>query len=212
MKGVYPFERTELGGLLDAAGRGRNGARNRALIMLGLNTGYRITALLSLQRRDVLADGAVVDLLTIAARKHKRHKSQSGKPLTPPVRAALREWLEVMDSRGWAQPWQPLFRSDAGPLPISRATAWRIVHGAARKSGITRPAGCHSLRKTFGNLLLAELQKAGGADAAFALQDVSAELGHSSLQTTEHYLMLRRKRIENAINSAFSILSPAKEV
>jgi integrase len=47
---------------------GRYALRDRALFLLGVHTGFRISELLSLRVRDVWAYGRIVDVLTVSCR------------------------------------------------------------------------------------------------------------------------------------------------
>ena len=53
MKGCRPLDKNELS-RLKTAFTGRMAVRNKALFFLGVNTGFRISELLSLRLRDVL--------------------------------------------------------------------------------------------------------------------------------------------------------------
>jgi integrase len=64
-------------------------ARNKALFILGVRSGFRISEILSLTVGDVLQHGKVMDHVTVA-RKHMKKKTEGrGVPLHPEARAAL---------------------------------------------------------------------------------------------------------------------------
>jgi integrase/recombinase XerD len=67
--------------------------------------------------------------------------------------------------------------------PLSRMSMWKIVAGAAKQAGITKPVYPHILRHSFATHLLE-----GGAD----LRAVQEMLGHVSILTTEIYTHVDR--------------------
>lgn len=64
-------------------------------------------------------------------------------------------------------------------FPLTSSGIWYVIGKAAKRAGIDRPIAPHDLRRT-----MAALAKEYGAD----LRQIQADLGHSSIQTTERYL------------------------
>jgi integrase len=88
MKGVRPFADEEITAI-KASFSGRYAARDRAPFVVGLQTGFRISELLSLRRKDVCARGKVFDRVSVE-RKHMKKKTQGRTVLLhPEARAAL---------------------------------------------------------------------------------------------------------------------------
>lgn len=118
--------------------------RDYCLFVLGINSGLRISDLLTLKVSDVLNDkGKIKDRITIREKKTKKLKDF---PLGETSRKAIKEYLDTMNK----DPSQALFASRKGGRSITRQQAYRILNDAARAIGIKEKIGTHSLRKTFG--------------------------------------------------------------
>lgn len=134
--------------------------RDRALVILLLDTGIRIGEALNLVAADILGDVLLVDGKT----------GQREVPVSPEAREQL---LQLAD-RG------PIFRGMKGKMTASGA--YRVVRNALARAGITtRKRGPHVLRHTFGRLYIL----AGGD-----LVSLQRILGHSNIKTTEIYAEL----------------------
>jgi len=152
--------------------------RDYAWFVVGINTGLRISDLLRLKVGDVRETRTRwKERLIVQEQKTGKRKEF---PLSPTMKKALAEYLAT---RPTAQPAEALFPSQKGGRPISRQTAWQILHDAARAVGITDPIGTHTLRKTFGYHAYQ-----GGADLA-VIQDL---FNHSSPGITLRYIGINR--------------------
>ena len=85
MRGCRPLRPEEVVAVTQSFG-GRDQWRDRALFLVGLYTGFRITELLSLRWHDCLRHGQVTASLTIA-RRHIKQK-QHGRTVALHARAA----------------------------------------------------------------------------------------------------------------------------
>lgn len=150
--------------------------RNYAMIILGLNTAFRIGDLLNLKWKDVF------NKKTGQVREHIRVKEKkTGKERVVAVNTAVAGVLEnLRGTLGDADEEQYLFPSarKAG-IPLSRSQAFRIIREAAEHAGIEERISCHSLRKTFGY----QAWKQGAQPAV--LMDI---YNHSSYRVTRRYL------------------------
>ena len=81
MKGCRPLTDREVLGILRVL-RGRYAARDRALVLLGIKSGFRISELLSLRLGDVVQHGDVVKRVTVRRRNMKG--KISGRTVLPP--------------------------------------------------------------------------------------------------------------------------------
>lgn len=112
--------------------------RDYLLFILGINSGLRISDLLSLQINEVKEQNRII------IREKKTGKIKDF-PLSDTCKKAINEYLESIDNQNnW------LFKSKKGDRPITRVQAYRIINQAARAIGIKEAIGTHTLRKTFG--------------------------------------------------------------
>lgn len=119
--------------------RGSN-LRDYALFVLGINSGLRVSDLLSLTVGDVMdANGNLIRI-----REHKTKKTNDF-PLSRTAQKAIMEYLQTRDGKRD----EPLFLSRKGSA-LQRAQAYKVINDAARAVGIKDRIGTHTLRKTFG--------------------------------------------------------------
>lgn len=150
------------------------GRRDRALMLLAIQTGLRVSELTSLNCRDLtLGVGANV-------RCEGKGRKQRAVPLTRPVEALLRPWLA---ERAGA-PEQPLFPTRTGRRLSRDAVALRIsTHAAAAAQRCPTLQGKqihpHVLRHTCAMTLL----QAGVDTSVIALW-----LGHAGVRSTDAYI------------------------
>ena len=117
--------------------------RNYVLIVLGACTALRISDLLRLRGTDVYDERRRQFHKHIHRIEHKTGK-QKTIALNPQAIQALKIYLP--HRRG-----KYIFSNGCRHEQlISRVQAWRIIHTAADKIGITDKIACHSLRKTWG--------------------------------------------------------------
>ena len=174
--------------------------RDQALIVLGLNLGYRITELLSLDVGQVWEAGAVKSRLTITRSRLKggrgrRRKAVSSRsvPINSAVAAVLTPYLFARFGSGPADPAAPLFPSQRKGVRLSRWRANVIVHLVVKAAGIPdhEAYGTHSLRKTFAR----KVYKNSGHD----INLTRAVLGHAEIGTTQKYLDVDSGEVEAAV-------------
>lgn len=110
--------------------------RDYVLFILGINSGLRISDLLSLQVEDVKGK----DRVTI--REKKTGKTRDF-PLSDSCKKVLHQYLRDKSTGA-------LFPSRKGGTPITRQQAYDVINEAAKKVGINNAIGTHTLRKTFG--------------------------------------------------------------
>ncbi len=131
------------------------GYRNYILFIIGINTGLRISDLLTMQVgqfREICKRGYII---LIPQKTDKRRLDQETGAIvgsykkvridiTDSLKRAIEDYIQDRDDREY------MFPSRKGGTPISRQAAWNILDKAAKQVGITENIGCHSLRKTFG--------------------------------------------------------------
>ncbi|QQE81076.1 site-specific integrase [Alicyclobacillus sp. SO9] len=157
--------------------------RDYCLFVLGINSGLRISDLLSLHVRDVLDDeGEVKSRIQLRERKTGKRKD------FPVSMNAKRAIVEYLRERPECQPQEPLFLSRKLGGSICRQHAWTILNQAAKSAGIDEQIGTHTLRKTFGH----QAYKAG-----VDITRIQKLLNHSSPFVTLAYIGITQDELDN---------------
>lgn len=176
--------------------------RDQAAFVLGMNTGFRATELLSLDVGDVCRDGCVRANVTVARRRLKGGRGRRRKaitsrtvPLNDAAIAALQRYLFSRFGSGPVMPKEPLFPSRFHGMRLTRWRLNRLVKEVLIAAGIGSPEehGTHTLRKTFAR----KIYTATGND----LNLTRAVLGHASVSTTQRYLEIDHEEVSRAILS-----------
>ena len=124
---------------------GRYAARDKALFVLGVSTGFRISELLSLRILDVVRDDRIVYRIEVTRRQVKRTTM-----LPEAARAALELWLGQLYHLGYMTADCFLFQSREGSnKPITPQHAWAILKEAYQANELTGHLATHSMRKTY---------------------------------------------------------------
>jgi integrase len=156
---------------------GAYAARDRALFILGLKSGLRISEMLSLTVQDVWKDGRIVEAFGVPRKRMKGKIGARQVPLNPEAARAIHAWIDVM---GTHRPDAPLFESQRKGKAIDRTQAYRILEGAYDAAGLTGKLGTHAMRKTFAH----GVYKALSHD----LVKTQRALGHKNINSTVSYL------------------------
>lgn len=112
--------------------------RDYVLFMVGINTGLRISDILTLKVSDVK------NRKTIVVKEQKTGKVKEI-PMNEDLRRAIREYTRNMKPSYWLFPSQ----KGHGARHILRSRAYKILKQAAQVFGLSN-IGTHTLRKTFG--------------------------------------------------------------
>ena len=157
------LDRNEVGSLLVAAGL--SGPRDHALISLLCLNGLRVSE----------ATGADIERLGL----ERGHRTltivrKGGKIVTIPLAPRTARAVDLAIGERCEG---PIFRGPAGSR-LDRHQAGRIVRRTARKAGIAKPVGPHTLRHAFITAAL---------DAGVPLRDVQEAASHSDPRTTMRY-------------------------
>jgi integrase len=171
---------------------GTYAARDKALFMVGVKSGFRISELLSLTVSDVWQHGQVVERLAVQ-RKHMKGKVQGRSvPLHAEAKAALAPWLLRLHQLGGVTPETYLFPSRKGVnRPLRRGQAHHILQEAYEANGLTGMIGCHGMRKSFGQ----KVYEKTGRD----LRATQHAMGHKSPASTAAYLAVDEQAIDAVI-------------
>ncbi|MHB1627263.1 MAG: site-specific integrase [Bacilli bacterium] len=163
------------------------GLRDHCLFVLGVNSGLRVSDLLTLRVADV-ADERGRPRDRIGVREQKTGKTKDF-PLGDTAKKAIKEYLAARFIRTSQaiQPNEPLFRSKKGGA-LQRAQAWQILNPAARAIGITERIGTHTLRKTLGYW-----PYQSGVDVT----RIQKLLNHSTPSITLAYIGITQEELDN---------------
>jgi site-specific recombinase XerD len=117
--------------------------RDVLLFVFGINTGIRISELLSLKVEDVWDGEEIKGFVTIKDEKTDKVKAYY---INNSVKKELGHYLSNLAFKDSDY----LFKSKKDIQPITRQQAYRIINHAAREVGVAGKIGTHTLRKTFG--------------------------------------------------------------
>jgi integrase/recombinase XerD len=182
-KEVLPFTKDEIDRLLKAA----TSRRNRALMLVMLDTGLRVSELARLEMRDLnLEEGTLAVRPFQTGLKSKARLVFMGKS----SRKALWTYLTEREGAGSTS---PLFSTIQG-APLNRTSIRNIVLRIGERAQVTGVTP-HRFRHTFA------IEYLRGSGDIFSLQRI---LGHSSLEMVKRYLHL----VDDDAKSAHQKASP----
>lgn len=191
MKGCRPLSEPEVAAVL-AALSGPYVLRDRALFLLGVKSGFRISELLSLRLLDVMRAGRLLDRVSVARRNMKKKVEGRTVLLHHEARTALQLWIDELREQGYMTSDTFVFQSRKGRnASLSRVQAYRILQAAYLRAGVEGQTGTHSMRKTFANNVHQRL----GRD----LLKTQKALGHRNINSTVSYLSFQQEEIDEAI-------------
>jgi len=152
------------------------GRRDRALLLVALQTGLRVSELIGLDIKDVALGSASQSHVSCQGKGRKGRAT----PLRDDVAAVLREWLKERNAAAE----QPLFVSNRGTR-LSRDAVERIVRKHVQTTSVVcatlenKRVSPHTLRHSAAMALL----RNGVSCTVIAMW-----LGHESVETTQIYL------------------------
>lgn len=191
MKGCRPLTEAEVA-LVQASFGGRYAVRDRALFLLGVKSGFRISELLSLRLGDVFQHGHVVDRVTVPRRYMKGKQESRTVLLHPEAKAALAAWLMTLPHLRKVSRDTFVFQSRKGTnRPIGKIQAWKILHEAVTTNELPGKVGTHAMRKTFANCIY---ERSG-----HNLIATQQAMGHKHVNSTQQYLSFRQEDIDALI-------------
>lgn len=168
----------EVDRLIEAAGRSRNAARDRCLLLLMFRHGLRVSEACALQLSQVDVESRVLHV----------SRMKKGLSTTHPLRTdelkAIKAWLAA---RAKMKPETDDFFLSNRRGPLSRKTAWLAIRNYGELAGLPLPAHPHMLRHACGFALADQ-----GADTRL-IQDY---LGHRNIQHTVIYTAANPARFE----------------
>ena len=191
MKGCRPLTEAQVE-LVQRGFGGAYAARDKALFLLGVKSGFRISELLSLRVGDVSQHGRLVGRVTVPRRHMKNQREGRTVRLHREAKAALETWLLTPRRLPSITTQSDVFRSRKGEnRSISAVQAWRILHEAVTANELTGKVGTHAMRKAFANRVYHQLNH--------DLVKTQRAMGHKSINSTVAYLSLVEDEIDQAI-------------
>jgi integrase len=191
MKGCRPLTSEEVE-LVSRSFGGVYAARDKALFLLGVKSGFRVSELLSLRVGDMSPHGRLVDRVTVQRRHMKKKLEGRTVLLHPEAKAALATWLLTLRQSPDCTTQTYVFRSrKGGNRPISAVQAWRLLHEAVTTNELTGKLGTHAMRKTFANRVYHQLNH--------DLVKTQRAMGHKNINSTVAYLSFVEAEIDAAI-------------
>lgn len=189
MKGCRPLDEKEIIKVSEQF-EGTYEVRNRALFILGVSVGGRISELLALKIDDVWQNGSEVSDLLFERNIVKGKEVSRMIPCNADGRKAIRELIEWhRETYGELDPKRPLFKSREGDKAISRTQAHRVLKDAFESAGLNGKLATHSLRKNYAQRMY---------DATDDIYLVKEALGHKSVDTTQQYLGISYAKFQKA--------------
>jgi len=166
--------------------------RDRAIFILGIRAGLRISEMLSISVGQIFQEGKITHHLYIPRRNMKGKVEGRRIPLHEEARQAIGLWLIELNKRQAITLEAPLFTSRKGQeRAISRVQAWRILETAFAKAGLVGSLATHTLRKTYARRIHKKLN--------FNLVDTQIAMAHRSIQSTIRYLSGDNEKVDAAI-------------
>lgn len=194
MKGTRPLDNQEIKQVRDAF-CGKWQIRNRALFMIGVSTGGRISELLSLTSGDVWQNNAPVTDLLFDKSIVKGKEQSRAVPVNSDGRQAIREIIEWHTSQYChTDPHRPLYpsRNGKGNKSMSRRAAHDVLKAAFEAAGLNGKLATHSMRKSFAQRLY---------DRTSDIYAVQEMLGHKHIATTQKYLGVNYATVRDAVEA-----------
>ncbi len=156
----------------------RKSFRNLLIFDLGINSGLRVSDILSLNVRDV-KNKDYICLKEIKTGKYKKF------PLNRKIKKLVAKYTKNREGV------EPLFISSMGKR-LGRTQTYRIIRKTCKEVGIQYKVGTHTMRKTFGYHHYKMFR-----DIAI-LQKI---FNHSSPETTLRYIGINQDIIDQSYNS-----------
>ena len=171
--------------------RSNNPRRNFALFVLGVETGLRISELLSITIADVVDVGNRVKTFLVIQKAHCKGKHHSRRvALSPKARDAIFNAVDEGFGNQRSQRDRHLFTPGFRLGSITRRQAYGIISSALKEAGVKHTSGTHTMRKTRAERVArcALRKHVSGQTSTLPTVAVMRALGHAELKTTERYL------------------------
>lgn len=175
-------------------------SRDRLLFVLGINTGFRVSELLSLRWEQLWRDGQPVDVVSVTrarlkgGRSHRTRVRSRHVALNAAAAAAVREHAFAVSGSAEPNPTGWVFESaKRRPGVISRRHALHILAQAAERAGLEPGVSTRSMRRSFGR----DVYSRSGNDLLLT----QAAMGHRSVLSTQAYLRRREDEAQAIVRA-----------
>jgi integrase/recombinase XerD len=155
--------------------------RNTAILEMLYSCGLRVSELVNLRCSDLFFDEG---LIKVVGKGNKERFVPIGRIAQESVRRYLS--IRAEGKKGFSD---ILFLNNRG-TKLTRNMIFIIVRKGAENAGVEKTIGPHSLRHSFATHLVEN-----GAD----ISSVQQMLGHSSITTTERYLHMSKKHLQQTL-------------
>jgi integrase/recombinase XerD len=159
--------------------------RYRTILLLLYATGLRRTEASQLKLADIDSQRMV---LHVHEGKNSRDREL---PLTPKLLEALRAYWRACKVKPKVYLFPTRFNTTGEERPITDKAVWHACRESARRAGLSKRMGPHTLRHTFATHLIES-----GTD----LPTLQLLMGHQKLQDTTLYVHLSRRHLHAAVN------------
>jgi integrase len=186
MKGCRPLTKDEVQRILSL----NVTFRDKVLFILGINTGYRISELLSLKVSNVIAPtGQILSQVSVRA-SNMKGKSGRAIKLNSKTKDILRKFCKGRDLNA------PLFQSRVkgkykALKAVSRSRAHIIIQEMFQRAKVFGSVATHTMRKTFAQ----NMRRLLNGD----IVNLMKAMGHRSINTTIAYMSFDNDEIDSAI-------------
>jgi integrase/recombinase XerD len=191
----------EVARLLEAAYKNRSpkvGLRDWALLAFLYGTGLRLSEALGLTYADITYQDGIPHAIRVQGKGGKERVVV----LSPTAQRALHQWLKHRNLEG--HPTSPYIWSHTSGRhrgqPFSPRTVEAMVKRVAKRAGLRdwHRVTPHKLRHSYASALV---------EAGRGIDEVKELLGHSSISTTQVYVHVSRKRLEEAARALPDVVS-----
>ena len=159
--------------------------RYRMILLLLYATGLRRTEASQLKLADIDSKRMVIHV-------HEGKNSRDRElPLTPKLLEAPRAYWRACKVKPKVYLFPTRFNTADEERPVTDKAVWHACRESARRAGLSKRLGPHTLRHTFATHLIE-----GGTD----LPTLQLLMGHQKLQDTTLYVHLSRRHLRAAVN------------
>lgn len=170
-------------------------ARDRAILLLLLGTGMRVSELIGLNLNSIQYDDTIARVIVFGKGGKERMLKLNRSALE-----ALQAYLEVRPTRGVPQEHRDALLLNRNKTRISRKGVYETIQKYVREANLPPKAARispHKLRHTLATLLLSSGEN---------LRVVQEILGHSSIQTTQIYTHVINSEKDKALDKLDNLL------